>query len=318
MEQSNSKRKKITGSWCQYVNTFGEKFDSMHTNFISLEAAQLSDVIKVSEKKYVSTVLTFGSMFDHSRNGVEYVVSFHTLLMPIYFVTQVCLHDGRRFDVRPFDYDVHYNIALLKIESTQSVSPAILKDVKVIGKAGARGGLLCQQSETFHLSHGDEVISVGRFFQEPYKAIYCPLMLKSTCKISKVIGINFYLEEYTPFMPINIVRKSNFCAELNLYMMEKITWKFPDISTGIVVKEVVSLSPAYHAGICPGDILLRCMETLSRFEAIILDKIGEALEMELVRKFKLVENTVVVEELRPDKFYSWCLPEKPWVQMGDA
>lgn len=41
---------------------------------------------KVSNKKYVSTVLTSGNMFDDYRNGIEYVVSFHTLLMCNEFV----------------------------------------------------------------------------------------------------------------------------------------------------------------------------------------------------------------------------------------
>ncbi|KAI3846725.1 hypothetical protein MKW92_003024, partial [Papaver armeniacum] len=54
------------------------------------------------------------------------------------------------------------------------------------------------------------------------------------------------------------------------------------------------------------------------FEVIMLDKIGEALEIELLKEFKLVEKTVVVEELSPDQFYSWRLPKKRWVMMGDV
>ncbi|KAI3917184.1 hypothetical protein MKW92_013461, partial [Papaver armeniacum] len=281
---------------------------------------------------------------------------------------QICLHDGRRFDVRAFHYDIHYNIALLKVESIQPLLPAILKGVKVINKAAARGGFLRRHSDTFHLSHGDEVISVGRFFQKPYTVMSapgtfsnkccdldCPLMLKTTCNISKcgtggplingdgeVIGINFFLEEYTPFMPINIVLKciehyekhgkfvqpnfgikgANFSTGTSMQMMEKINRAFPDISTGILVKEVVPLSPAYYAGIRAGDVLLRCggdiIQSVVEFEVIMLDKIGEALEIELLKEFKLVEKTVVVEELSPDQFYSWRLPKKRWVMMGDV
>ncbi|KAI3859409.1 hypothetical protein MKX03_013776 [Papaver bracteatum] len=384
MEQSNFKRKKSTGSWCQYVNTFGQKFDSMHKQNKDLSSDIKISTVKVSKSvvsvasvsadkkfhffgsgivikcdqvnmKYVSTILTSGSMFGDSRNGIEYVA-------------QICLHDGRRFDVRAFHYDIHYNIALLKVESIQPLLPAILKGVKVINKAAAKGGFLRRHSGTFHLSHGDEVISVGRFFQEPYTVMSapgtfsneccdldCPLMLKTTCNISKcgtggplingdgeVIGINFFLEEYTPFMPINIVLKciehfekhgkfvrpnfgikgANFSTGTSLQMMEKINRAFPDISIGILVKEVVPLSPAYYAGIRAGDVLLRCggdiVQSVVEFEVIMLDKIGEALEIELLKEFKLVEKTVVVEELSPDQFYSWCLPKKRWVMMGDV
>ncbi|XP_026385506.1 putative protease Do-like 14 [Papaver somniferum] len=231
---------------------------------------------------------------------------------------------GRRFDVRAFQYDIHYNIALLKVESIQPLVPAILKGVKVINKAAARGGFLRRHSDTFHLSHGDEVISVGRFFQEPYTVMSapgtfrneccdldCPLMLKTTCNISKcgtggplingdgeVIGINFFLEEYTPFMPINIVLKciehfekhgkfvrpnfgikgANFSTGTSMQMMEKINRAFPDISTGILVKEVVPLSPAYYAGIRAGDVLLRCggdiIQSVVEFEVIMVKDWG--------------------------------------------
>ncbi|KAI3954180.1 hypothetical protein MKW98_018004 [Papaver atlanticum] len=165
------------------------------------------------------SVLTSASLFGASNKNYN-VASNDEFKVEVYF-------DERTFQVHEFNYDLHYNIALLKFESTTPMLIASFKSVEVISEA-ARERLLSPHSEVCRISVNDQLIAVGRYFDKPFMlmaapgafSLDCPPLLKTTCKISKcgtggplingdgeIIGINFFAEGYTPFLPMNIVLK---------------------------------------------------------------------------------------------------------------
>ncbi|KAI8021670.1 putative protease Do-like 14 [Camellia lanceoleosa] len=182
----------------------------------------------------------------------------------------------------------------------------------------------------------------------------CKELFRANCKISKcgiggplinhygeVIGVNFYDSLCTPFLPINIVSKclehfkkyGNFCRPwlgmemTNLYAasvdkLERIIQKFPNIVKGVLVEKVIKESPAEHAGICQGDVIVRCSEnfvqSILEFYGIIWDKVGKSVEVVVIRERSdaLLNLTMVVDETSADKFNRWPLPKRSMAHVG--
>ncbi|RZC59729.1 hypothetical protein C5167_007047 [Papaver somniferum] len=327
------------------IGSFAKKFKFLGTGTII-------GCDKINDNRYVSSVLTSASLFGASNKNYN-VTSNDEFKVEVYF-------DERTFQVHEFSYDGHYNIALLKFESTTSMLIASLKSVEVI-RGAARERLLRRRSEVCRISANDQLIAVGRYFNEPFSlmaapgafshgccSLDCPPLLKTTCIISKcgtggplingdgeIIGINFFAEGYTPFLPMNIILKcleyfekngrfvrpsigirgANLCDATSLSTLEKISQKFPDVSKGILVKEVVPQSPAYHAGICAGDVLTSCgrniIKSVVEFEATLFNRIGNSLEVQVLKqRGQFEEKIVVVGETSPDNFFSWPLPKE--------
>ncbi|KAI3859414.1 hypothetical protein MKX03_013781 [Papaver bracteatum] len=242
----------------RYISSFDEKFDSFH-----YQNKHLSDDVKLSIQKICSSVVSIGSFTKKFKffgtgtiigcdkvNGTSYISSVltSTSLFRAYnknynvasndeFKVKV-YYDERTFQVREFNYDVHYNIALLKFESTTPMLIASFKNVEVISEA-ARERLLHPHLEVCHISVNDQLIVVGRYFDKPLVlmvapgafthgccSLDCPPLLNTTCKISKcgtggplingdgeIIGINFFQ---------NKIDSSPLCCSPNPLMSEKI------------------------------------------------------------------------------------------------
>ncbi|KAI3859415.1 hypothetical protein MKX03_013782 [Papaver bracteatum] len=297
-------------------NNFWEKFDSFHE-----ENRYLSDDVKLSVQKvcssvvsigfftkkfkffgtgtiigcdkvndtsYISSVLTSASLFGASNKNYN-VASNDEFKVEVYF-------DERTFQVREFSYDGHYNIALLKFESTTPMLIASLKSVEVI-RGAARERLIRRHSEVCRISVNDQLIAVGRYFNEPFLLMAAPGAFRRFVR---------------PFIGI---RGANLCDATSLSTLEKISQEFPDVSKGILVKEVVPQSPAYHAGICAGDVLTSCgrniIKSVLEFEATLFNRIGSSLEVQVLKqRTKFEEKIVVVGETSPDNFFSWPLPKE--------
>ncbi|KAF7132571.1 hypothetical protein RHSIM_Rhsim09G0048400 [Rhododendron simsii] len=187
----------------------------------------------------------------------------------------------------------------------------------------------------------------GKFSLDVFK-FDCKELFRATCQITKcgiggplinlygeVIGVNFYDRKCTPFLPINIAAKclelfkkygrfcrpwlgmemTNLYAE-NLGILEKIIQKFPNISKGVLVEEVIEGSPAESGGICSGDVIVQCggkdVRSFLEFYGMIMEKTWESLELVVLRETsgQRLQTTVKASETSRDKFYRWPLPEE--------
>ncbi|KAG5531609.1 hypothetical protein RHGRI_026280 [Rhododendron griersonianum] len=195
--------------------------------------------------------------------------------------------------------------------------------------------------------HCDLMAAPGEFSLDVFK-FDCKELFRATCQITKcgiggplinlygeVIGVNFYDSKCTPFLPINIAAKclehfkkngrfcrpwlgmemTNLYAE-NLGILEKIIQKFPNISKGVFVEEVIEGSPAESGGICSGDVIVQCgnkdVQSFLEFYGMIMEKTGESLELVVLRETsgQRLQITLKASETSRDKFYRWPLPEE--------
>ncbi|KAH7866490.1 hypothetical protein Vadar_021093 [Vaccinium darrowii] len=308
-----------------------------------------------------STILTSASLFRTSAGSDA---------LPDDIEVEVYLSDGTLLNGEVYACDFHYNLALIKIESDAMLQPANLRNLddsisihpcEIQNGAGSKSFRLHPHSDLFHLSPGDEVVALGRYFLEPHEIMAapgkfsldsvefdCKELFRANCKISKcgiggplinrygdVIGVNFYDRLCTPFLPINIALKwlehfkknRRFCRRwlgmqmTNLFaarlgQLEKIIQKFPNISRGVFVEEVIKGSPAERAGILYGDVIVRCagnnVGSFLEFCGIIWDKTGKSVKLVVIRATSGVrlKLKLKLDETSPDKFYRWPLPEE--------
>ncbi|KAL5702987.1 hypothetical protein ACHQM5_028135 [Ranunculus cassubicifolius] len=368
-----------------YLNTFKEKFDTYHKQNRNLDCDTKLSAIKVSAtvvgigcisldppfhhfscsgtivkstlddhttSTYVTTVMTTASLFGSSSDKKKFKLEVYTC-------------NGSIFKVKDFEYDHHYNIAILKFASDSLFSTATLRCVDDSYTKSLRS---LPHSQSFHLAPGDKVIAIGRYFKQPFDLMAapgvfsaercnldCQQLLRATSKISKcgtggplinmngqVIGVNFYDEDYTPFLPVNIalkcvenlekfgncirpcfgIKATNVCVETSLAKLEKIMQKFPDHSRGVLVQQVAIESCAHRSGIRKGDLIVQCegkvIKSLLEFDTILLDKVGKSVELYVARKAEgsLLKITAAIEETSPDKFYRWPIPKERCVRVN--
>ncbi|PNT62425.1 hypothetical protein BRADI_4g03140v3 [Brachypodium distachyon] len=139
----------------------------------------------------------------------------------------------------------------------------------------------------------------------------CSELLVSSCEISmagsggplvnydgQVVGINFYEENQTSFIPLEIVSRilehhQNFSKIIHpwlglrytslqtvpLEILEPIYQKFPDVEKGLYISNVVEGSPADLAGLCVGDVIVKCggedLSSAPEFGAMLLNACKE-------------------------------------------
>ncbi|XP_050215683.1 putative protease Do-like 14 [Mercurialis annua] len=261
-------------------------------------------------------------------------------------------------------YDQYFNICAIEIESTAPLPTANLRclddSITFDGSSG--------HSNSFKVFPGDTLVALGRFHDEPFEVMTapgkfsvescrldCEELLRVNCITTKcgiggpminlygeVVGINFYAQNCTPFLPTNVVCKwwEHFksCREYvppllgvqvkRLFAavvdkVEKIVREFPDISNGVIVEEVTPGSPAALAGICPNDVIVELggkdvRSCLELFE-MMWDKAGKRVDLVLLRASNSarLDLSMVVGAVRADQLYSWPLPEELDFLMAD-
>ncbi|BAD81154.1 unknown protein [Oryza sativa Japonica Group] len=201
--------------------------------------------------------------------------------------------------------DFHHNIALVEVTSNFKLQEAVILkyiidkgDVLALGRSYEGGLLMCSRGE---------ISNRASIFE-------CSELLVSSCEITMagtggplvnynghVVGINFFEENQTPFLSMAIVFK---CLEhhqifgriirpwigfwftsiqmVPLSHLEHIYRKFSDVDNGLYISNVAEGSPADIAGICQGDILMKCggkfLSTAPEFGAMLMDKCKETME----------------------------------------
>eukprot|EP00258_Populus_trichocarpa_P015378 XP_006371841.2 putative protease Do-like 14 isoform X1 [Populus trichocarpa] len=176
--------------------------------------------------------------------------------------------------------------------------------------------------------------------------LHCQELLYTSCKTTQVyiggplincdgevIGIVFHYDGYAAFLPINIASR---CLQLlkrdrgvchpwlgmtltNSYaakasVLEEIIQKFPHISNGIIVKDVMKGSPAAHAGIVSKDIIVECDGEVVRcsleFCRMVWNRASQSVEVVVMRpsSSKPVKLTMVVDELKLASYNCWPVP----------
>ncbi|PIA38847.1 hypothetical protein AQUCO_02700208v1 [Aquilegia coerulea] len=217
-----------------------------------------------------------------------------------------------------FAYDFHYNIAAIKIESDEPLPIASLKLLDdsisldpTIGRYFENSNFLMAAPGKFSLESCD---------------FDCKELSRVTCEITKcgiggplinrhgqVIGVNFYDELGTPFLPINIASKclehfkkyGRFCRP---WLGMLVTNLFSAKIYGVIVEEVIQGSPADCAGICQDDVIIQCggkfVQSVLDFFGVISDKVREYVEVVVLRKKSgaYLNLTIVVDEIDADKF----------------
>ncbi|XP_058198758.1 putative protease Do-like 14 [Rhododendron vialii] len=316
---------------------------------------------------YFGTILTSASLLRTSAESDA---------IPDDIKVNVHLRDGTLCEGQVLAYDWHYNIAWIKIKSDAPLATAslrLLDDTMCVDPSGMQDKELGSNSFLFHphsdffkLCPGDLVVAVGRYFQPPNEIMTapgrfsidrcdfdCKELFRGNCKISKcgiggplinrhgeVIGVNFYDELCTPFLPINIVSKclehfnkyGRFSRPLlgmemtNLYAaslrnLDRINLKFPNDSNGVFVEKVIEGSLAECAGILSGDVIVQCagnfVRSVLEFYEISLDKCGESVDVVVLRsrtgdRLNLI---LKVGETSSDKINSWPLPTRCMVHV---
>ncbi|VFQ95032.1 unnamed protein product [Cuscuta campestris] len=181
----------------------------------------------------------------------------------------------------------------------------------------------------------------------------CEDLLMTSCRITKngiggpvisysgcVIGISYYKSVFTPFLPINIALR---CLEhlrtsskvprpwlglklsdlhtLRLGELEKINQTFPQLVEGVVVTEVEPESPASHAGLCRGDVIVQLdrmpVTRTLKFKGLVLDKANGPLEVIVKRVGCETPLTLTLSPQRPKRRNRWPIPKewfviRPW------
>ncbi|XP_045802056.1 serine protease Do-like HtrB isoform X2 [Trifolium pratense] len=235
-------------------------------------------------------------------------------------------------------YDFHHNVAAIRIKSDVQLQTAVIGNLDDNMECHARFGdtsfhlgryrdtPTCQR--LIKLCPGMAVIALGRYFDDPYHIMAAPGELmaedsKLDCgelviacsEITKngiggplinysgcVIGLNFYSEARTPFLPINIALK---CLEhllnyrevprpwiglelsdldiIELGELEKLIHSSPDTLSGVLVRKVELRSPASDAGICTEDLIIQIdgkhVGSPLEFTSVLLDKAKEPREV---------------------------------------
>ncbi|XP_058222421.1 putative protease Do-like 14 isoform X2 [Rhododendron vialii] len=301
---------------------------------------------------YISTILTSATLLRSSweSNAIEDDIK-----------VKVYLGDDKFFEGYVSSHDFHFNIATINVTSDVALPTANLGplDDNISMFPSETTSLQSQRHlDSFKIRPGDVVVALGRFngaprlwyargeFSTDSCRFDCRELFRASCIIlqtgiggplinrhGEVIGVNFYGDNYTPFLPINIVSK---CLEQfkknrqsrrpwigmalsNLYAaplgkLEKVISKF-SISEGVLVDEVIKGSPAEQAGIRRGDVIVQCgkkfVHGFLEFYDVMWKKVGKSMEVVVMRESSAAHLNlkVFVDQTSPDELNSfWSIP----------
>ncbi|CAL5340074.1 unnamed protein product [Camellia sinensis] len=298
------KRPERRGPYKIVVHSFWEKFDDDTYANMDLDIDTKKTALKASPSVVSVVSLTggnalfmgSGTIIDcENVNGTYFstILTSASLLrssaeleaVPEDIKIDVYISDGKLFEGRVFAYDFHFNIAFIKIESNATLPTAslrLLEDSISIDPndiPGSDSFQLRPHSNVSKLCPGDIVVAVGRFFDAPYNLMAARGQFSlDCCKFD--------------------------CKEL--------------FRANCMGSWVIKESPAEHAGICQGDVIVRCSEnfvqSILEFYGIIWDKVGKSVEVVVIRERSdaLLNLTMVVDETSADKFNSGRSPKDPW------
>ncbi|XP_062198424.1 uncharacterized protein LOC133901165 isoform X2 [Phragmites australis] len=215
---------------------------------------------------------------------------------------EVLLHNKRAIDGCIAMCNLQYNIAVVTVESQLDLPMVALNDlpgcystlvrpVIAVGRDSKSQGLLVR--------HGDMIRERSK--------LDCSELLVCTCPVSKmfigglvmdferrIIGISFFGKDITPVLPIDIaarclqhfkyfgtLKQPPLCIRghalhsLELSNLEKICYRCPDLSTGIVVHQIPEVLSANCGGIEVGDIICSIdgvvLHSVAQLTGILLD-----------------------------------------------
>ncbi|XP_020153588.3 putative protease Do-like 14 [Aegilops tauschii subsp. strangulata] len=293
-------------------------------------------VMRRKDDTDVNMVLTSATLV-RSLNGDNNVISDVTV--------KVLLPDGHIIDGHIFLVDFHYNVAVVKVaaylallEESTTNNGAVL----ALGRAYEGGYIMCSRGQVLNKKSN----------------FGCAELLVSSCEVSmagsggplvnyngQVLGINFYEDDQTSCLPVLIVSRIleqhhsfgklispwlglryTSLHMVTLAVLERIYRKFPDVDQGLYVSKVVEGSPADVAGLCVGDVIVKCGEkvlsSVPEFGAILLDAAvshieadggcdgGMAIEVVIKRQGdgSTVSKTIAAEMLEESNYNRWPAP----------
>ncbi|XP_047263454.1 putative protease Do-like 14 isoform X5 [Capsicum annuum] len=194
--------------------------------------------------------------------------------------TKVIVHvsDGRSFDGQIEAYDLHYNIAAIKIQldtPLPTASLAYLDDSITIDPSHnvkEESFQLRPHSSSFNIIPGDLVIALGRFIRHPYFQGH-----------SIMAAPGLFRKTRRPWLGMEVTNL--YAAPIEI--LERIIQKFPDVLKGVIVEEVAPGSSAEAAGIKYNDVIIqfggkRIECVLELFEST-WNKVGELVKLVVIR-----------------------------------
>ncbi|KAL6579439.1 Serine protease htra2, mitochondrial [Orobanche minor] len=301
--------------------------------------------------EYSNTILTSACIVRHNKfaDGVALPSPSDIEITVIFAEGTTCLGEL-------VGYDFHYSIAALKVRTPMPIPSLRLK--KLDDSISLDPNFIDQPDhpgDRFRLFPGDAVIALGRYsqgfmivlgkFSITRTGFQCENLLRAECVINthgiggplinrrgEVIGINFFHNDFTPFLPINIVilwwenvKKNGYCVIprhglklRNLYVyppgyLEHVMQTFPNTFTGVVVDKVKS-STASSTEILKKDVIIECdgkpVSSTLEFLELIWDKAGEPVQLTLLRPHdgSRLHLTITVANVGLKHLNRWPLP----------
>ncbi|CAM0901876.1 unnamed protein product [Alopecurus aequalis] len=343
-------------------NTFGDCDDGSLESLQACKAALLVSKSIVSLSSYAGgkriRVCSGFAMGWKDNTGTSMILTSTTLVRSLNgdnnvitdVAVKVLLSDRHIIDGHICFLDFHYNVAVVKVKADLSLLEVVhLKDtthngaVLALGRAYEGGNLMC--------SRGQVINKTSNFG--------CSELLVSSCKVSmagsggplvnyngQVLGINFYKNNKTSHLPMLIVsrildQQQKFgktssiwlgleytsLRTMTLRVLERIYQKFPDVDQGLYISNVAKGSPADVAGLCNGDVVVKCngkvLSSAPEFGAMLLDACtehleasgdcgGETMTVEVVikrqRDGSTVSKSIAAEMLKESHYNRWPAP----------
>ncbi|XP_047050984.1 serine protease Do-like HtrA [Lolium rigidum] len=343
-------------------NTFGDSDDGSLESLQARKVALLVSKSIASLSSYAGgkriRVCSGFAMCQTDTTGTSMILTSTTLIRSLNgdndlipdVKVKVLLSDGHITDGHIFLVDFHYNVVVVKVAADLALLEAFhLKGtthsgaVLALGRAYEGGKLMCSRGE---------VVNRTSIFG-------CSELLVSSCKISmagsggplvnyngQVLGINFYEKNQTSHLPMLIVSrileqhqsfgktispwlglKYTSLQMMPLSVLERIYQKFPDVDEGLYISKVAEGSPADVSGLCVGDVLVKCSESVlssaPEFGAMLLDACKDHLEafgdcawenmmVEVVIKRRrdgsTVSKSIAAEVLKESHYNRWPAP----------